>query len=606
MSVSARSFGDLFVLASAFLVVAVTSTHAATIVVPDDQPTIAAAVSAANTGDEIVVRPGRYREAVVVEEVITLRSLAGASLTTIEPPKGLPAVDVRSSASGSRLEGFTIEGADLDDRLGALQVTSAATEVVACRFIANRGIFGGPAIRVRGGGSIDVSRCSFFANVSVDGQGGAVRLDRGAICFFRETAFRENVAPEGGALYTVQTAVTAEDCRFLTNLAFHGGAIAAEGPAFLQLRDSAFEENRAHDGDGGALDLVDTTSLIFECRFRSNQSSRDGGALRSSVGSLTMTDCTFVGNSADERGGAVRISSGSGLINFASFDANTAGDSGGAISHGSGSYSMRNSIVWGNSVPSIDGSGSFPIIYSDLQDPIVGDGNIFEDPLFVPGPGGRLYLSQIAAGQVETSPCVDAGDPASSNGGSTRSDALPDAGIADMGAHYDARDAILECGGLGEADLLFVNGSRGSGGLPLVTVSAGSPILATMQAAPAGGSGRFFVHLNPGTPNDTTLTALPFSLGTACFPVEVAPFGEANPAAVWKNLPNPRAGSSMYFGAPIADPSPAPATFLDLPSGDPVNLPVGFDFTVQGAIVNPSSSADKAISLTNAVVVSVR
>ena len=40
-----------------------------------------------------------------------------------------------------------------------------------------------------------------------------------------------------------------------------------------------------------------------------------------------------------------------------------------------------------------------------------GVGDISADPLFVPGPDGNHYLSQIAAGQAADSPCVDSGDP---------------------------------------------------------------------------------------------------------------------------------------------------------------------------------------------------
>jgi hypothetical protein len=59
------------------------------------------------------------------------------------------------------------------------------------------------------------------------------------------------------------------------------------------------------------------------------------------------------------------------------------------------------------------------------------------DPLFVTGPQGNYYLSQIAAGQGTDSPCVDTGDPASHMiVGTTRTDEVPDSGVVDMGYHY--------------------------------------------------------------------------------------------------------------------------------------------------------------------------
>jgi len=67
----------------------------------------------------------------------------------------------------------------------------------------------------------------------------------------------------------------------------------------------------------------------------------------------------------------------------------------------------------------------------------LGQGNLFTDPLFVGGPQGFYYLSQTAAGQGATSPCVDAGDPAAPLvPGTTRSDEMPDQGVLDMGFHH--------------------------------------------------------------------------------------------------------------------------------------------------------------------------
>jgi hypothetical protein len=83
------------------------------------------------------------------------------------------------------------------------------------------------------------------------------------------------------------------------------------------------------------------------------------------------------------------------------------------------------------------------VTYCDVQGGFSGEGNIDADPLFIHGPWGRFYLEQMAAGQDENSPCVDAGDrmitgPCLSHEvcGTTRTDFVPDAGIIDMGYHY--------------------------------------------------------------------------------------------------------------------------------------------------------------------------
>jgi len=70
------------------------------------------------------------------------------------------------------------------------------------------------------------------------------------------------------------------------------------------------------------------------------------------------------------------------------------------------------------------------------------DHNIGDDPVFVTGPGGDFYLSQIAAGQGADSPCGDAGSDTAVNlglglcGRTTRTDEVPDTGVVDIGYHY--------------------------------------------------------------------------------------------------------------------------------------------------------------------------
>ena len=95
---------------------------------------------------------------------------------------------------------------------------------------------------------------------------------------------------------------------------------------------------------------------------------------------------------------------------------------------------MKNSIAWGN-------NGFLPlgqnVSYSCVEGGYPGIGNTPYDPLFIPGPQGDFYLSQVAAGQVANSSCLDSGEPATQPVyGTTRTDEAPDQGRADIGYHY--------------------------------------------------------------------------------------------------------------------------------------------------------------------------
>ena len=151
-----------------------------------------------------------------------------------------------------------------------------------------------------------------------------------------------------------------------------------------------------------------------------------GGISIRDYSSATITNCTFSGNSAGQWGGGIYI-----------------GDS---------SATITNCIMWENVASSgAEIYGGATVSYSDIQDGWPGTGNINSDPLFVTGPQGDYYLSQIAAGQGSNSPCVDAGSDTSVNLGldvfTTRTDKFWDEGIVDMGFHYSANIADLDDSG---------------------------------------------------------------------------------------------------------------------------------------------------------------
>ncbi|MCX6640688.1 MAG: right-handed parallel beta-helix repeat-containing protein [bacterium] len=99
---------------------------------------------------------------------------------------------------------------------------------------------------------------------------------------------------------------------------------------------------------------------------------------------------------------------------------------------------ISNSIFFRN-FPNGEEFNTLPTVsYSDISN-YPGIGNIQADPLFVSMANLPCFLSQIAAGQSIQSPCVDAGCPDSTIiFGTTRTDAVQDSGILDMGFHYSA------------------------------------------------------------------------------------------------------------------------------------------------------------------------
>lgn len=175
-------------------------------------------------------------------------------------------------------------------------------------------------------------------------------------------------------------------------------------------------------------------------------------------------------------------------------------------------------------------------------------------------------------------------------------------GRTDVGAAYtfEAPWPIRDCQGFDRVETLFVNDKNATSDDFTVTVDATGPVVFSIEKPAAGGNGKFVVHLAEGAPTDATITDLPASLGAACFPFLLN--DGAMPAAVWNSIgKESKVGENQYFGNSGMDPGRAPTTFLDLMSGDPVNLPIGSEWTLQGVILNPDATSPKGASITNAI-----
>ncbi len=91
--------------------------EAAIIVVPDDQPTIQAAVDAATANDTIQIRPGTYAESVRIPEEksgLTAEGLGGTPLVT--PPAGKEGFRI-DGAAGVTISGVAVSGGTIGVRI---------------------------------------------------------------------------------------------------------------------------------------------------------------------------------------------------------------------------------------------------------------------------------------------------------------------------------------------------------------------------------------------------------------------------------------------------------------------------------------------------------
>lgn len=112
------------IFAIAILILSITATTipfvsaATTINVPDDYPTIQAAINAASPGDTIIVAAGIYPEAITIGKanlVLQSETELGAIIRPTTTPSGWPEAAVYIHADGVTIDGFEIDGTTVCD-----------------------------------------------------------------------------------------------------------------------------------------------------------------------------------------------------------------------------------------------------------------------------------------------------------------------------------------------------------------------------------------------------------------------------------------------------------------------------------------------------------
>jgi hypothetical protein len=145
---------------------------------------------------------------------------------------------------------------------------------------------------------------------------------------------------------------------------------------------------------------------------------------------------------------------------------------------GSEDYLISHCCVWDNGVTN----------YLNIPDQTGVLGNISEDPLYA---DSFRRLSQTAAGQLLQSPAVDAGHGSASGlviaGLSTRTDSIPDSGVADMGFHYGPPDTSSGPGGASPSGFGLDVFPCPSSGAVVLRVSVTGPSMVEISVWDAGG-----------------------------------------------------------------------------------------------------------------------
>ncbi len=231
--------------------------------VPQDYPSIRAALAVAGICDTVLVEPGVYPGSLSLPTGVALISTGGAQVTTIIGDGDGPAIDIGLSAGSARegetstLEGFTVSGGSAS----GISVRYEDATIRACIIEGNTTDENGGGIRCLHASPI-VEDCIIRENVA-QSYGGGLFLGAYSSPILLRCVLGENTAEKGSALFVTGSSYPlVQSCTLVENLATSG-----EGTVYSQdLSTPIIQRSVIAFNDGGqALHCGEDGSYNVSC-----------------------------------------------------------------------------------------------------------------------------------------------------------------------------------------------------------------------------------------------------------------------------------------------------------------------------------------------------
>ncbi len=213
------------------------STTARTILVPENEATIAGALGRSSAGDTVLVAPGRYIGAIRIADGVSLIARAGPDSTVIDGAGRGPVVSFGEVGASTLLEGFTVTGGVLTDEHGDGAGIRCARH--AAPRLNHNWITGNRAL-------------------GPDGRGGGIACLDGASPVIANSRIEGNEAADGGGIYVGKRRGTFESSPVIGgNQVLHnrarrrGGGLAVSHSSEPVVNFNVVAWNVALEGGGG-------------------------------------------------------------------------------------------------------------------------------------------------------------------------------------------------------------------------------------------------------------------------------------------------------------------------------------------------------------------
>jgi parallel beta-helix repeat protein len=424
--------------------------------------TIRPTVEKAKSGETVIIAPGiysgganyyPYSSQVLVsgERVITIQSQNPfdpnvVAATVIDPNRKGRAFYFHGVHSPlSCVQGLTLRNGFADCG-GAILLDASSPTIAHCTITGNLGIADGGGLH--GGNDLSgmvstptIVDCVISRN-ETRGNGGGLAFCAGQVIGCSIAENRAGIG--GGGICSGRAPILVTNCTIERNTALQGGGMSAGGSFPVPERPPILKNCIFSGNHGGGMYYGAIDPVLENCIFTGN----NGGGMFGDTANPTLRNCTFSGNRL--LGGLLGGDKGAGMLLWTGC-----------------SPTLTNCIFWGNGTGGSEGeqiasvSSSPQVInYSCVQGwsgSLPGVGNIRDDPLFAdPGhwdpngtqddpnddfsvdgdyhlksKGGRWDAKKGWVQDSVTSPCIDAGDPASPVGDEPK----PNGDRINMGAY---------------------------------------------------------------------------------------------------------------------------------------------------------------------------
>ncbi len=320
------------------LILLPSTTLAATIHVPGDQPTIQAGIDAAAAGDIVLVAPGIYYELVTITDPVVLMSEQGPDVTIIDGQL-LATVINCTIVDGFQVEGFTIRNGATFGAGAGIRCDGSGGLIVHCRvsFNFSWSHAGGAGIGISTS-AVTILDCDVTHN-SAGGHGAGIKIESGSNVVVRNCSIESNE----------------------TQSYSDGGGIYCDLFSTLLIEDSRFQDNLAHEGGGIAI-VGSSTATMYRSVFVNNQATSPGvagAAIIAVAADVRVDHCTFVGNISGSAGSTVCLYSG-----HSTFHHNIIADATGSGLQCPAHVLTSCNDVWNSGNLNYDGCGPAPTDFS--------------------------------------------------------------------------------------------------------------------------------------------------------------------------------------------------------------------------------------------------